>query len=35
MPTPAQDGIVVEQVPAGGSTARSGATVTIFVGRLP
>jgi eukaryotic-like serine/threonine-protein kinase len=31
---PAQDGIVIRQTPAGGSTARSGSTVTIFVGRL-
>lgn len=29
-----QDGIVVRQAPAGGGTARSGSTVTIFVGRL-
>lgn len=29
-----QDGIVVRQAPAGGSNARSGSTVTIFVGRL-
>jgi beta-lactam-binding protein with PASTA domain len=30
----AQDGIVIQQRPAGGSTARSGSPVTIFVGRL-
>ena len=29
-----QDGIVVRQAPAGGGPARSGSTVTIFVGRL-
>jgi eukaryotic-like serine/threonine-protein kinase len=29
-----QDGIVVRQSPAGGGSARSGSTVTIFVGRL-
>jgi eukaryotic-like serine/threonine-protein kinase len=29
-----QDGIVVRQAPAGGGSARTGATVTIFVGRL-
>jgi eukaryotic-like serine/threonine-protein kinase len=31
-PDPTQDGIVVEQTPAGGTTARSGSQVTIFVG---
>lgn len=31
---PAQDGIVLQQAPAGGSTATSGTTVTITVGRL-
>lgn len=31
---PAREGIVVAQRPAGGSTARPGSTVTIFVGRL-
>ena len=30
----AQEGIVIEQRPAGGSRARSGSSVTIFVGRL-
>lgn len=29
-----QEGIVVRQSPAGGASARSGSTVTIFVGRL-
>ncbi|HZM18508.1 MAG TPA: PASTA domain-containing protein, partial [Gaiellaceae bacterium] len=29
-----QDGIVVRQAPAGGGSARTGSTVTIFVGRL-
>jgi serine/threonine-protein kinase len=29
-----QDGIVVRQAPAGGGSARSGSTVTTFVGRL-
>ena len=29
-----QDGIVVRQAPAGGGSARSGSTVTIFVGTL-
>jgi beta-lactam-binding protein with PASTA domain len=32
--SPDQDGLVLRQSPAGGSTARSGSTVTIFVGRL-
>jgi beta-lactam-binding protein with PASTA domain len=31
---PAQDGIVMQQRPAGGSRARPGSSVTIFVGRL-
>ncbi|HEU4942743.1 MAG TPA: PASTA domain-containing protein [Gaiellaceae bacterium] len=31
---PNQDGIVINQSPAGGARARSGSTVTIFVGRL-
>jgi eukaryotic-like serine/threonine-protein kinase len=31
---PAQDGIVVRQAPAGGSSAEDGASVTITVGRL-
>jgi eukaryotic-like serine/threonine-protein kinase len=29
-----QDGIVVRQAPAGGGSARTGSTITIFVGRL-
>jgi eukaryotic-like serine/threonine-protein kinase len=29
-----QDGIVVRQAPAGGGSARTGSTVTVFVGRL-
>ena len=29
-----QDGIVVRQAPTGGGSARTGSTVTIFVGRL-
>jgi beta-lactam-binding protein with PASTA domain len=35
-PTPSadQDGIVLRQAPAGGGTARTGSTVSIFVGRL-
>jgi beta-lactam-binding protein with PASTA domain len=31
---PAQDGVVLLQAPAGGSTARDGATVTLTIGRL-
>jgi serine/threonine-protein kinase len=31
---PAQDGMVLRQTPAGGSSAEDGATVTITVGRL-
>ena len=31
---PAQDGVVVRQTPAGGSSAQDGATVTIVVGRI-
>ncbi len=32
--SPEQEGIVVRQAPAGGGSARTGSTVTIFVGRL-
>ena len=32
--SPEEEGIVVRQAPAGGGSARTGSTVTIFVGRL-
>jgi hypothetical protein len=31
---PAQDGVVLRQTPAGGSSAEDGAVVTLVVGRL-
>ena len=33
-PSPDQEGVVLEQTPAGGQSAPSGSTVTLFVGRL-